>query len=168
MDYRIRKVTPEDLDQVAGVEAQCFPAAEAAGKEVISQRIRAFPDSFFVACLPDGRVIGFINGCVSEEQTIRDEMFQSVKAHNPHGAFQSVFGLDVLKPWRFKGVAAALMKRLIEEAEKKGRKGVILTCKEELIPYYEKFGFHNHGISASVHGGAVWYDMVLEFQPGRN
>ena len=40
---------------------------------------------------------------------------------------------------------------------------MILTCKEELIPYYEQFGFENRGLSASVHGGAAWYDMVLTF-----
>ena len=28
---------------------------------------------------------------------------------------------------------------------------------------YEKFGYRNLGVSASVHGGAVWYDMILEF-----
>ena len=38
---------------------------------------------------------------------------------------------------------------------------VILTCKQEKIPYYQKFGFQNRGVSASEHGGAVWYDMVL-------
>ena len=40
---------------------------------------------------------------------------------------------------------------------------MILTCKDRLIPYYEKFGYRNLGVSASVHGGAVWYDMILEF-----
>ena len=37
------------------------------------------------------------------------------------------------------------------------------TCKEHLIPYYEKFGYRNCGVSESVHGGAVWYDMRLTF-----
>ena len=44
-----------------------------------------------------------------------------------------------------------------------GMRGMILTCKAALIPYYERFGYRNKGISASVHGGAVWYDMVLKF-----
>lgn len=34
---------------------------------------------------------------------------------------------------------------------------------EKLIPFYETFGFINEGVSASVHGGAVWYDMRLRF-----
>ncbi len=30
---------------------------------------------------------------------------------------------------------------------------MILTCKDRLIHYYEKFGYRNLGLSASVHGG---------------
>ena len=38
--------------------------------------------------------------------------------------------------------------------ENKGRKGLILTCKDRLIHYYAKFGYKNMGVSESVHGGA--------------
>ena len=55
------------------------------------------------------------------------------------------------------------MEHMIGDARAKGRKGLILTCKDRLIHYYEKFGYKNMGVSASVHGGAVWYDMLLEF-----
>ena len=57
-----------------------------------------------------------------------------------------------------------LMEHMIGDARAKGRKGLILTCKDRLIHYYEKFGYKNMGVSASVHGGAVWYDMLLEFE----
>ena len=39
------------------------------------------------------------------------------------------------------------------------QKGVVLTCEKHLVPYYEKFGFVNAGLSGSVHGGDVFYDM---------
>ena len=39
----------------------------------------------------------------------------------------------------------------------------MLTCKERLIPWYAGFGFVNEGLSASVHGGEVWYQMRLIF-----
>ena len=55
------------------------------------------------------------------------------------------------------------MMEMIEKARAENRRGVILTCKEKLIPFYEQFGFVSHGLSASVHGGAAWYDMVLDF-----
>lgn len=162
MGYVIRKVRPEDVDGVAYVEAVCFPAAEAADWEALDKRIQTFPDSFFVA-EEEGKIIGFINGAVTDSRVIRDEMFEDVRLHNPEGAYQSIFGLDVLPEYRRRGIAADLMRHLIEEAGKCSRKGLILTCKDRLIPYYETFGYRNLGLSESVHGNAVWYDMILEF-----
>lgn len=162
MDYRIRNVKIEDLDAVTEVEALCFPEAEAAPRKALALRIGTFPDSFFVAEADDGKIIGFINGCVTGERTIRDEMFEDESLHDADGAYQSIFGLDVIEPWRRQGVAAALMNHMIGAAKKCGRKGLILTCKDRLIPYYEKFGYRSLGVSQSVHGGAVWYDMILE------
>ena len=163
MDYTIRNVKIEDLDQVTEVEALCFPAAEAAVEASFRQRIETFPDSFFVAEDENGRIIGFINGCVTDERTIRDEMFEDSGLHHTEGLYQSVFGLDVIPEFRRQGVAADLMNRLMQEAKARGKKGMILTCKDRLIHYYEKFGYRNLGLSASVHGEAVWYDMLLEF-----
>ena len=151
----IRTAVPADLDAVVQVEAACFPAAEAADRKSLKERLDVFPQSFLVA--EDGnRIIGFINGAVTNERTIGDEMFEDT-------SYQSIFGLDVVEEYRHRGVASRLMKAMIERARSQGRRGLILTCKERLIGYYETFGYVNMGISKSVHGGAVWYDMILEF-----
>ena len=147
MDIKIRTVKPEDLDLVTAVEAECFPAAEAAGRADFERRIKTFPESFLIA-EKVGRIIGFINGCVTDRE---------------NGAYQSVFGLDVIPGERNQGVAELLMRALMERARAAGRKGMILTCKDRLIHYYEKFGYVNYGVSGSVHGNVVWYDMRLEF-----
>ena len=162
MTDRIRQVTIEDLDRVTQVEAVCFPAAEAAGREDFRARIERFPDSFFVA-EKDCVIIGVINGAVTDERTIRDEMFEDVSLHNPDGCYQSIFGLDVVPERQHQGIAGELMRHMIEDAKRRGRKGLILTCKDRLIGFYERFGYKSLGVSASVHGGAVWYDMILEF-----
>ena len=162
MEYQIRKAKQSDLAALADVEACCFPVSEAASKEAIQKRLETFGDCFFVAEMPHGEVIGFINGCVTDRTTICDEMFADVTYHSPEGAYQSVFGLDVLPQYQRRGIAADLMEHLIADAWKRGKKGMILTCKERLIPYYERFGYRNLGKSQSVHGGAIWYDMLLE------
>ena len=65
--YTIRFACPEDLEALIQVEAECFPAAEAAGRESFQARLEVFPDSFLVAELADGgRIIGFINGAVTD------------------------------------------------------------------------------------------------------
>ncbi|MBI6875160.1 GNAT family N-acetyltransferase [Clostridium aciditolerans] len=162
MNIIIRQASIEDLDEVAKVEASCFPEAEAATKESLEQRINTFPESFFVA-ETDWRIIGFINGCVTNRTVIYDELYKDSTLHIPDGDYQTVFGLDVMPEYRNQGIAAQLMNYMIEVSKAAGRKGVILTCKERLIHYYEKFGYVNKGISESVHGGAKWYDMILEF-----
>ena len=108
-------------------------------------------------------VIGFVNGMVTDDRTISDVMFEQAELHKEDGKWQSVFGLDVLPEHRRKGYAGQLMRALIEHSREDGRCGCILTCKEHLLPYYTRFGFRNLGVSLSQHGGAVWYDMILEF-----
>ena len=104
-----------------------------------------------------------INGMVTDETTLRDEMFEDATMHNPNGAWQMIFGVETIPECREKGYAALIMNRVIEDCRMQGRKGIVLTCKDKLVPYYSKFGFVNEGKSASVHGGAVWYDMRLTF-----
>ena len=159
----IRQVRPEDLDAVTEVEAVCFPKAEAADRASFEARIKTFPDSFFVA-EEEGRIVGFINGAVVNETTIRDEMFEDVSFHNGTGNYQSIFGLDVIPEYQHHGLASRLMRHMIEETKKRGKQGLILTCKDRLIGFYETFGYRNLGVSESVHGGAVWYDMILELE----
>lgn len=162
MDIKIRRVSIEDLDEVTEVEASCFPEAEAATRVSLEQRIKTFPESFFVAEI-DGKIIGFINGCIINGTVIYDKLYKDSTLHIPNGDYQTIFGLDVIPSYRNLGIATQLMNHMIEVSRVAYRKGVILTCKDKLINYYRKFGFVNKGISQSVHGGAQWYNMILEF-----
>lgn len=157
---KIRPVRPGDLDQVAAIEEACFPPAEAASRESLAARIAAFPGSFLVAEM-DGQLVGMVNGCCTDSPVIRDEMFHGTSHHQPGGANQSIFGLDVLPAFQRRGIAAELMRALIQASREAGRQAVILTCKEPLLRYYETFGFKNDGPSDSTHGDAVWFDMTL-------
>lgn len=107
--------------------------------------------------------MGFVNGGVTDEPHLPDEMYHDISLHNPDGAYQTVFGLNVLPQYRRQGIAEMLMKALIQSARQEGKKGVILTCKDHMIHYYEKFGFVCHGRADSCHGNAVWNDMRLIF-----
>ena len=158
----IRYANLEDLKQLVQVEAECFPAAEAAGLESIRARLLTFPECFWVLC-DNGRIVSFINGMAIDEAILRDEMFENAGLHKKDGAWQMIFGVDTIPEYRRRGCAAMVMERVMADSKERGRKGLVLTCKEHMLHYYAKFGFVNKGISASEHGGAVWYDMVLEF-----
>ena len=120
MNIRIRQARPEDLPSIAALEAACFPAAEAADSAAFEQRIKTFPESYFVAEV-EGQIVGMINGCVTNDETISDVLFEDSSRHNPGGRYQSIFGLDVLPDWQHKGIATILMTYLIHKAMDSGR-----------------------------------------------
>ena len=72
-----------------------------------------------------------------------------------NGDWQMIFGLNTLPDYQRKGYAAKIMNAMIHMARQENRKGLVLTCKDRLVPYYSKFGFKNEGVSSSVHGGVV-------------
>ena len=72
-----------------------------------------------------------------------------------------IFGLTTIPAYRRQGGAAMLLNAIAEDARRQGRSGVVLTCKEQLLHYYARFGYVNEGVSQSVHGGVVWYQMRL-------
>lgn len=157
----ITNAAPEDLDEIATLEMACFPHAEAATKESFERRINRFPESFFVAKL-EGKIIGMVNGCITNSDVLYDAMYHDDNEHVMDGQNQTVFGLLVHPDYQKRGIAALLLNHLIHVSRDRRKKAVILTCKDKLINYYEKFGFLNKGVSNSSHGGATWYDMYLE------
>ena len=152
-----------DLAAVAAVEGACFPAAEAATEKDFAARLAVYPNHFWLLEEDDGTLASFVNGLVTDEPLLRDEMYADASLHNEHGVWQMVFGVNTLPQYRRRGLAGQVLERVIADARAQGRKGCVLTCKDKLIHYYEKFGFQNEGVSASTHGGVVWYDMRLTF-----
>ena len=45
---KIRTATMDDLEMIAAVEAECFPAAEAATKEEFAKRLQHYSDHFWL------------------------------------------------------------------------------------------------------------------------
>lgn len=160
---QIRTAVMADLAAVTAVEAACFPAAEAATEREFARRLAVYPNHFWLLEEDDGTLVSFINGMVTDEPTLRDEMYENAALHREDGAWQMIFGVNTLPRYRRKGCAARVMERVIADARAQGRKGCVLTCKDRLIHYYETFGFQNEGVSSSTHGGVVWYDMRLIF-----
>ena len=159
----IRTANMEDLDAVASVEALCFPPAEAATKEAFAQRLQYYADHFWLIFDGD-RLVSFVDGFVTDQEDLEDEMYERASMHNENGAWQMIFGVNTIPDCRRKGYAGLLIQRAIDDARKQGRKGLVLTCKPKLVSYYGRFGFVDEGVSEkSVHGKAVWHQMRLTF-----
>ena len=158
----IRTATIEDLQQIAEVEAACFPPAEAATEDEFVQRLEYYKEHFWLMFDGD-RLIAFVDGMATDQKDLTDEMYAKADLHNPNGAWQMIFGVNTIPSYRRHGYAGELIKCAIEDAKAQGRKGLVLTCKDHLVHYYAKFGFVNEGVSGSEHGGVVWNQMRLEF-----
>lgn len=110
------------------------------------------------------RLAAFIDGFVTDEPDLTDEMYANADMHNENGAWQMIFGVNTVPEYRRQGLAGKLISETVKIAKKEGRLGLVLTCKDELVPYYTKFGFINEGITdKSVHGNVKWNQMRLSF-----
>ena len=158
----IKYATNEDIAEIAAVEAECFPPAEAATEKEFVERVKYYGNHFWLM-YEAGKLIAFVDGFVTDEETLTDEMFHDASLHNPNGAWQMIFGVNTIPDYRKHGYAGELIKSCIADAKAQGRKGLVLTCKEKLLHYYAKFGFVNEGLSESDHGGAEWYQMRITF-----
>lgn len=156
---KIRNVIADDLHDLLAIEQACFSKEEAATKEAFVKRIAMIPDSFFVA-EESGSIIGFVNGPVIKSLYITDDLFSDITTNPSTGGHQSVLGLAVSPAFQKRGVAAELLTCLENEARAKKRETITLTCKENLIHFYERFGYVNKGKSSSTHGGVIWYNMI--------
>lgn len=76
----IRQARPEDLPAIAALEARGFPPAEAASPESFAARFAVFPHCFFVA-EDDDAIVGHINGCMTDFDTCRDELYHDAGLH---------------------------------------------------------------------------------------
>lgn len=159
----IRYATVEDIPAIAAVEAECFPPAEAATEQDFIARVRYYGNHFWLM-FEDEKLIAFVDGFVTDEADLTDEMYEKADMHNESGAWQMIFGVNTIPAYRRHGYAGILIEHAISDAKAQGRKGLVLTCKDKLVPYYAKFGFQDEGISEkSTHGNVVWHQMRLTF-----
>jgi ribosomal protein S18 acetylase RimI-like enzyme len=149
----------EDLPQLVVIEHLCFSKEEAATRESFEKRIRFIQDSFYIA-EENGEIVGLINGPVIETAYITDDLFNKVVKNPAAGGHQSILGLAVHPQFQKHGIASKLLGHLERESMLKNRQTITLTCKANLIGYYEKHGYVNNGLSSSEHAGEKWYNMV--------
>ena len=158
----IRQACLSDLDVVTELEAACFPPAEAANRAAFSMRLNAFPHCFWLL-EREGQLCAMIGGMTTDYRDLCDAMYEDVSLYAAHGKWLMLFGVATHPKCQHQGYASKLMQRVISDVQERGCAGIVLTCNAELLPFYERFGFVSEGESASQHGGAVWYQMRLDF-----
>ena len=156
----IRHARPEDVEIMGDIEGRSYPPEEGASTERIRERVKAYPECFWLL-EEDQCITGFICGLECDQDVLVDEMYENTGFHDPNGKWLLIFSVVTSPDFRHQKVASRLMEKVIADNKTRGKKGIVLTCKEALKPFYEQFGFVSEGVSVSTHGGAVWYQMRL-------
>ena len=160
--FEFRYIRQEEAAEAAEIEKICFPPSQACAEEQMFARIKEAPDFFLVAAdTENGKLAGFLNGIVTDENAFRDAFFTETGIHDPDGKNVMLAGLDVRPEYRGKGLAGELVRQYRDREKERGRKRLVLTCLEEKIGMYEKFGFRDLGESASTWGGVKWHEMEM-------
>ena len=109
----IRTAALADLPAVTAVEAACFPAAEAATEADFAKRLAVYPNHFWLMEDNNGSLVSFVNGLVTDEPHLRDEMYADAGLHNENGAWQMIFGVNTLPAYRRQGLAEQVLRQVI-------------------------------------------------------
>ncbi len=151
-------VSASDIDEITELEAVAFPPEKAATREAFEYRIANFGD-YFLAARHDGKIVGIIDGAPSSREYITDDLYKSGGEFDKDGETLLIYGLAVHPDYREGGIAKRLMNALLEYAAQSGKKRAALTSERELIGFYEKLGYKNHGVSSSTIGNTVEFDL---------
>lgn len=160
---QIRNASLKDLDVIYELEKACFDEDEAASYESLKNRLEVFPNHFWLL-EDDGKLIAMVNGMVTNNDQLEDEMYTNASLHDEDGQWQMMFGVETLPQFRNQGNASLLMKEAVKDCLEDSRKGIILTCKEEHVPFYEHLGFKNMGQANSQYANKTWYLMRLDLE----
>lgn len=164
MTINFRQPVMADLDQIIAIEQTGFTPEEAATKEAMAERIEVIPDSFVLAVNEDDDILGYVVGPVIAERYLYDDLFSSTVSNPSEGGYVSILSLIVHPDFSGHGIGSKLLQELERQARASKRLGITLTCLEELIPFYERNGYTNEGVSDSTHAGETWYNLVLDLK----
>ena len=162
-NFEFRSIHPDEVEQAIAIEQICFPPNEACSPKAMTERIAKVPQLFLVAIdKSTGKLAGFLNGVATDEEKFRDEFFTDIDLCDENGKNVMLLGLDVLPEYRGQGLARELVYRYSQREKANGRKKMFLTCLEQKVEMYKKFGLQDLGIADSTWGGEEWHEMVLK------
>ncbi|HFI0596253.1 TPA: GNAT family N-acetyltransferase [Streptococcus suis] len=156
MEIRFAKIS--DLEQVVQLEQANFSSDEQISPSVLARYLQYLPKTCLVM-EQDGSIAGFLLACPISSKTVTDDIFYLEENKVTIGNQLAIASLVVAEQFKGQGVGTLLLAALKEVALAGRFDGIALTCKENLIKYYEGNQFCDLGPSQSQFGGSNWYDM---------
>lgn len=151
-----------DLNDIWEIETLSFSKEEIVAKEVLQAKLELNQDSFLVARNQENKVIAYLGAVATSTLYLKDEYFFTTKPNVQSDPYYCIIGLAVHPDYRKDKVGSKLLKSFVKKAQTEKKQAISLTCAPNLVKYYEKFGFKDHGIAESKFAKHVWHNMVLE------
>lgn len=156
---QISQAIAADLPAILTIENAGFNPAEAGTPAAYAARLAAFPETFLVA-KENNVVLGFICGPIVSDELVQDWMYDQAPTNLPDGGHQMILTVAVSPAAQGRGLGSQLLSALAQVATAHHCQSIALTCLADRIPFYEKNGYHQVGVSTSEHAGETWYDLV--------
>lgn len=153
----IRLAKPTDAPDIAQLEKACFSADEAIDLVALTKRLSIQPFATWVF-EQEGQVIACITGLYDEHEVWKDSRYFSAQPANPQGSHLFLLGVETHPDYQHQGLMNQLFERMLSDTQEK--KAIHLTCHRHLVPYYQRYGFKEKGVSPSKLGEGEWLDLV--------
>ena len=154
----IRLITRAELPQVLRIQKESYPLPLIESEDSFARKVTLFPEG----CLggfEGQRLVAYlfthpwISGAIV---TLNDGMTGA-----PHEAnCLYIHDLAVLRPWRGRGVAHALLKRAAQVARSREYETIALVAVNETESFWERYGLRRRFTLTYAHGIRATYMMV--------
>jgi ribosomal protein S18 acetylase RimI-like enzyme len=150
MQYHLESTTYEEWKEVASLEAESFPADEAASPETIQFRISNAGKYFFTYRNSERELAGFINGtCIVGLQLLHDSMTN----HEPEGRTLVIHSVTVRESLRRGHLGTAMLKEYVRRMKNElSIDYILLLSKAHMLSFYVNCGFQINKLSDVSHG----------------
>lgn len=102
-------MTPDDIQR------DIINKAGAATEKEFVEKVKYYGNHFWLM-YESGKLIAFVDGFVTDELDLTDEMYTNAAMHDENGAWQMIFGVNTLPDYRKHGYAGKLICRMASDA----------------------------------------------------
>lgn len=134
VNYKIRELEKEDLSPERGFLETLKNLTEVGNLskkqlENIFNKIKKQNSHVFIAVTDNGQIIGTLTLLLEQKFTHNGSLAGHIEELVTRKEFENI------------GVASSLIKEAIKKAKQAKCYKIVLDCKDELIPFYKRFGF---------------------------
>ncbi len=147
MDYSLCRYSPEDFAALYQIDQTCYPPGIAYSKRTLRWFLR-LPGSECLVAQLGTQIVGFL---LAEHQ----------------GSQAHIITLDVLEPYRRRGIGSALLMAIERQLAESGVQQVELetaTDNDAAVAFWQKHGYRSRGVLKRYYLGrinAFWMDKPL-------